>query len=136
MDTARFDRLISTFAEVSTRRGAVRVLAAIGLTGLTVLRPDETGAKQKGRRKKKNKHRGDATKGLRQSCTPGQTSCRAGLRCDEPTTRHTCSSTVDGIDNWCCVPPGGSCTECDCCGDYYCAFDDNNNPTCVPNPEG
>ena len=136
MDVARFDHLTSAFAEVSTRRGAVRILAAaLGLSGLAVMRPDETGAKRKGNRKE-NKHRGGATKGLRESCTPGQNTCKAGLKCDAPTTRHTCSSTVDGINAWCCVPPGGSCTECDCCGDYYCAFDDNNNTTCVPNPEG
>ncbi len=121
---------------MSTRRGAVRVLAAaLGLGGLAVLRPDETGAKRKGKRKKKKNRGGGASKGLRQSCTPGQNACRAGLRCDTPTTRHTCSSTVQGVSTWCCVPPGGSCTECDCCGNNYCAYDNNNQPHCVPNPE-
>ncbi len=135
MDFARFDRLTSAFAEVSTRRGAVRVLAGgLGLGGLAILHPDQTGARRKGRRKKKNRG-GGARKGLRQTCTPGQHTCSAGLTCDTPTTRHTCSSTVQGVSTWCCVPPGGSCTECDCCGNNYCEYDDNNEPHCVPNPE-
>jgi len=31
--------------------------------------------------------------------------------------------------------PGGRCTECDCCGDDYRAYDDNSVPVCVPNSE-
>jgi hypothetical protein len=76
------------------------------------------------------------SKGLREICTPGADICRAPYQCDAPTTRHTCSSTVAGVSAWCCVPPGGSCTECDCCGNYYCAYDDNNVASCQPNPEG
>ncbi len=79
---------------------------------------------------------GGDTLGLFEICEPGVDTCEAGLRCDSPTTRHTCSSTVEGVEAWCCVPPGGACTECDCCGNYYCAYDDDNNPTCQPNPEG
>jgi hypothetical protein len=75
-------------------------------------------------------------KGLREICTPGVDICSAPWQCDAPTTRHTCSGTVLGVSAWCCVPPGGWCTECDCCGDYYCAYDDNNVPSCQPNPEG
>ena len=74
---------------------------------------------------------------LRQDCMPGLDVCTAGLMCSTPTTRHTCSSTVEGHTNWCCVPPGGRPEgECDCCGDYYRGFDDDNNPMCIPNPEG
>ena len=76
------------------------------------------------------------SKGLREVCTPGVDICAAPWQCSAPTTRHTCSGTVFGVSTWCCVPPGGSCTECDCCGNYYCAYDDNNIPTCQPNPEG
>jgi hypothetical protein len=137
MEHEKFDRLISRVAESGTRRGALRFLAAtaLGVGGLSVLHQDETVA-----RRKRKKHKGTGgsspTKRLSETCTPGQDTCSAGLQCSTPTTRHTCSSTVQGVSNWCCVPPGGSCSECDCCGDYYCEFDDNNNPTCVPNPEG
>lgn len=77
------------------------------------------------------------TKQLREICSPAADTCAAGLQCGTPTTRHTCSSSIPGKEShWCCVPPGGRCTECDCCGNYYCAYDDNNVPMCVPNPEG
>lgn len=73
---------------------------------------------------------------LREICIPGLDVCASPYQCDAPTTRHTCSGTVAGVTAWCCVPPGGFCTECDCCGDFYCEFDDNNVATCQPNPEG
>ena len=73
---------------------------------------------------------------LREICVPGLDVCASPYQCDVPTTRHTCSSTVAGVSAWCCVPPSGGCTECDCCGNYYCAFDDNNVASCQPNPEG
>jgi hypothetical protein len=64
-------------------------------------------------------------------CDPATDVCEAGLACDSPTTRHTCSSTVEGIDNWCCLPPGAACdTECDCCGNNFC-----DGGRCKCNPE-
>jgi hypothetical protein len=146
MESERFDRLIGSLGRVQSRRGALRIAAAtFGLSGLKLLGLQETSA----RRHKKHKNRqgngsppaspppsSGPTKSLREICTPGVDTCASGLACDSPTTRHTCSSTVEGVDDWCCVPPGGSCTECDCCGDYYCHFDDNNEPHCEPNPEG
>jgi hypothetical protein len=158
MESTRFDQITSTFAQTRTRRSALGLLgmAALGASGLELLVADEGEARR--RRKKKNKHKnqgsgtgtgsgggtsgggGNSTngnaKGLHDICIPGQDTCSAGLQCGAPTTRHTCSSTVEGVDAWCCVPPGGRCSECDCCGDYYCAYDDNNVPMCVPNPEG
>ena len=79
---------------------------------------------------------GGPKKSLREICEPEVDVCRGNLQCGAPTTRHTCSSTVEEVEAWCCVPPGGACTECDCCGNFYCAYDDDNNPTCQPNPEG
>jgi hypothetical protein len=137
MDNTTFDRLTSHFAAAGTRRGVLRYFAAtaLGVGSLAALHPGETVA-----RRKHKKHKGTggsgSSKGLRAICTPGQDTCSNGLQCSTPTTRHTCSSTVQGVSNWCCVPQGGSCGECDCCGDYYCEFDDNNQPHCVPNPEG
>ena len=132
MEDLRFDRAISRLAHIGTRRGMMRFLAAAVGAGVSAPLLAEHGEARRRRKKKKG---GAGGLGLRQICTSGQSTCAKGLRCDEPTTRQTCSSTVQGIDAWCCVPPGGRCTECDCCGDYYCEFDDNNNPTCQPNRE-
>jgi hypothetical protein len=135
MEHDRFEQITSRFAALANRRITLGLLVgALSGAELLTLGQDAAARRKKKRRKKKN--RGGGSKGLRQSCSPGQHSCSAGLKCDTPTTRQTCSSTVQGVSTWCCVPPGGSCTECDCCGDYYCEFDDNNNSTCQPNPEG
>ncbi len=166
METTRFDAITSTFAGTSTRRGALRVLAAaaFGAGGLAILGQDEGQARKKGGKKKGGKGKGGkgggtngggagtggtgtgagtggagtsvATRGLREICTPGQDTCSAGLQCGAPTTRHSCSSSVQGINALCCIPAGGQCSgECDCCGDNYCSYDDNNVGHCVPNPE-
>jgi hypothetical protein len=125
MDSERFDQISKGLATGATRRTTLGVLAALGVAGAS-------GLTMEARRKKKRKKK----LGLRSRCTPGKSKCKSGLKCDAATTRHTCSDTVMGVDDWCCVPPGGSCSECDCCGDFYCEFDDNNEPHCVPNPEG
>ena len=56
MDTTRFDRIASTFAQTHNRRGAFRFLAAaaLGAGGLAALRSDESQARQRG----KAEHRG------------------------------------------------------------------------------
>ncbi len=158
MDSQRFDRITSSFAHTQSRRGTLRLfgLAAFGASGLSLLIAEPGDAR---RRKKKNKSgagggnqdgsgggnqdgsgggsQDGSRKQLKEICEPSVDKCASGLACGSPTTRHTCSSSVpDGDSHWCCVPPGGRCTECDCCGDYYCSYDDNNVPTCVPNPEG
>ncbi len=137
MDGSRFDSLVGRLTESSSRRRALGVLGLSALLagGLQAAVP-ETDARR--RRRKKGKKGGGGGGGggtplqLRDICTPGQSTCASGLKCDSPTTRHTCSSTVEGVDAWCCVPPDKPCTECDCCGDYYCSGDG----VCVPNPEG
>jgi hypothetical protein len=64
--------------------------------------------------------------------------CAAGLQCSAPTEDHRCSSTVEDVTNWCCVPPDStvSCTPggCDCCGPYECSADDIDpqKGKCVP----
>jgi hypothetical protein len=150
MDHQHFDRFAQIVATAQTRRGALRLLLAAAAGAVVpVLAATEAHAGGNGGRKKKKKKKGDGAKGsdpvdsptgtakqLRETCTPGTDTCANNLQCSTPTTRHTCSSTVQGKSTWCCVPPGGSCTECDCCGDNYCEFDNNNKPHCVPNPEG
>jgi hypothetical protein len=143
METTNFDRLTTSFATTSSRRSAVRFLAAaiLGAGGLAVLHEEETGA----RRKTKKHHHGHgghgeiphAPRALRQTCDPSRDSCSSGLQCSTPTTRHTCSSTVAGIESWCCVPPQAVCAgECDCCGNFYCSFENGATGYCIPNPEG
>ena len=157
MDTNRFDQIASTVGQTQTRRSAFRFLAAaaLGAGSLTLLGHEESQARKKG--KGKGKGKGTSTNtgtgtgtgtiptgsttstplALRQICTPGASTCSAGLACDAPTTRHTCSSTVAGVGAWCCLPAGSICrTECDCCGNTYCAYDDANVGHCVVNPEG
>ncbi|MFN8663495.1 MAG: hypothetical protein U0075_16510 [Thermomicrobiales bacterium] len=136
MDGSRFDSLISRLTEPGSRRRALGVLGISALVagGLEISSPDvEARRRRRKKHRKGNKGGGGGTPlQLRDVCVPGQSTCASGLQCDSPTTRHTCSSTVEGVDAWCCVPPGGSCTECDCCGDFYCGGDG----TCIPNPEG
>src|SRR5262245_5387145 len=114
MEIEHFDRLTSNVA--SSRRGVLQFIAAValGAGGLAVLRQDDAAAKHK-HRHKKHKSRGGGgptgpTKGLRQICTPGVDTCSNGLECSSPTTRHTCSSQVEGVQDWCCVPPHAICT--------------------------
>lgn len=130
MDGSRFDTLVSRLAEPGSRR---RVLSALGISALVASGLELTSPQVEARRRRRRKKgkKGSQLQ-LRERCTPGKSTCAQGLKCDSPTTRHTCSSTVEGVDTWCCVPPGGKCTECDCCGDYYCSGDG----TCIPNPEG
>src|SRR3954452_7021054 len=101
METRTFDTLTSRVASTSTRRGALRFLAAAALGGasLGLMHQDDAAAKRK---RKKPEGRGGTvpsapTTGLRQICAPGLETCGTGLHCGAPTTRHTCSSTVEGI---------------------------------------
>lgn len=144
MDTTRFDAITSRLAWAQSRRGALRVLglAVLGGGGLGLLAQHDGEARRKKKKKNRKNQKGGGGgtpvpgKALRELCTPGVDTCAAGLQCDAPTTRNSCSSTVEGVDAWCCVPPGGRCTECDCCGNFYCGTNDQNIPICKPNPEG
>jgi hypothetical protein len=141
MDGSRFDSLVGRLMEAGSRRRALGVLGVSALLagGLQVATPETEARRRHKHRKGKKGKKGNKGGGgggpelqLRDICTPGQSTCASGLQCDSPTTRHTCSSTVEGVDAWCCVPPGGNCTECDCCGNNYCSGDG----VCVTNPEG
>src|SRR5262245_10450465 len=142
MESNRFDRLTSGLT-TTDRRSVLRFVAAavFGVGSLALVRQDEAAAKRKHRHKKHRSRGGGGssgpTKGLRQVCTPGVDTCSSGLECSSPTTRHTCSSTVEGVRDWCCVPPNHFCSgECDCCGSFYCSFENGSSGFCIPNPEG
>jgi hypothetical protein len=150
MATTRFDEITSTLAETSTRRGALRFLVAavFGAGSLALVGAQESEARRRRPVRRRPRRPGSPprpyphveprpTKSARQICVVGRDTCSGGLQCGAPTTRHTCSSTVEGIDAWCCLPQGAVCsTECDCCGNNYCSYDDNNVGHCVTNPEG
>lgn len=135
MDGLRFDSLVERLAEAGSRR---RVLAALGLSavitgGLPGASSDADAGKRghKKKRKKGKKVQQGPALALGEICTPGKSTCVQGLKCDSPTTRQNCNSTVEGVDSWCCVPPNGQCSGCECCGDFYCGGDG----VCIPNPE-
>lgn len=153
MDPTRFDafaRVLGDDAEDAPSRRSLLAVLSGGLVAAVLTpafaaaarRKNKRGNNGKGRKckgKNKNKKKcagGDGGLDLRELCEPGSDTCQSGLTCDAPTAFHQCSSTVDGIDAWCCVPPGGACSrandECDCCGDYYCEYDENNETYCVP----
>lgn len=115
----------------------------MGSLGLALV--DDAGARQRRKKGKKTgtgsgddgNGQGGSRNQLGEICSPSTDSCAGDLRCGPPTTRHTCSSSIpDDGSSWCCVPPVGRCNECDCRGNYSCSYDDDNVPTCVPNPEG
>jgi hypothetical protein len=132
MDPTQFDALARALTRLQShvttpRRAALKLLGG-GAFGLALVQQVETDiAAIRKKRKKRLK--------LKALCTPGKDRCQKGLKCDSPTNRPTCSGSVPDDSNWCCVPPGGSCTECDCCGNYSCVLDDTNESHCVPNPE-
>ena len=143
MDEERFDQVIISLAEKGSRRGVLGVMAAtLGLGGWAILESDAADARRKKRRKKKSGSPPlppppSPNKQYQQACTPGTDVCASPYRCDEPTYRHQCDSTISELigdaANWCCVPPGGACEgECGCCGNYYCAYTVGNTGTCQP----
>ena len=121
MNDRRSDGLTTSFSALSSRRALCKAVGGGTLAAaLTRLGLGEAVAR--------------CTK-LKEKCGRNDTCC-GDLKCGRPTTRHTCSSSIPKQGKWCCVKPGGTCTECDCCGDYYCKLDANNNGRCVRNPEG
>jgi hypothetical protein len=154
METIRFDAMTSALAATRTRRGGLRFLTAgvFGAASLLALRQEETAARRRRRprprrpepprpRREESRPSPEGSprppKELQEICYPNRDICAAGLQCGVPTSRHTCSDTVAGIETWCCLAAGAECTtECGCCGNFYCSYDDNNVGHCEPNPEG
>ena len=139
MDAQRFDAIAKALTSETSRRRTLGGLlgGTLGLLGWLAREDVAVGKKKKKQQSPESPAETPlAVKGPRETCTPGQDQCSAGLQCSTPTTRHSCASSIPRSGAWCCVPPGGRCTECDCCGDYYCSYDNNTVPSCVPNPEG
>lgn len=111
MDTTRFDALSRTLAAGSTRRTAMRTLAATGLGfGLARLgfAAMPVGAK-KGKGKKKP---------LGARCS-NKDQCGGGLQCKTANSQQSC---FPENEKRCCKPIGAKCDDgCECCGiDVIC----------------
>ena len=114
MDATRFDSLARALSGSSAgNRSRRSVLSLVGGGLVAALAPAMVSEAQNRKKHKGHKHKGGGgggELGLREICDPAASTptetCQAGLECDSPTTRHQCSSTVEGIDTWCCVPPG------------------------------
>ena len=72
MEIERFDAITSSFAERSTRRGALRGLAAVafGVGGLAFLGSDEIAAKKKRKKKKGGSHHSGGSRGSAGAAAP------------------------------------------------------------------
>jgi hypothetical protein len=83
METTRFDQITSTLAESSTRRGALRFLAAavLGAGSLALLGQEESEARRRGGRKRGNGRRKGGKRGS-SSTNGGSGSGGSGSRAD------------------------------------------------------
>jgi hypothetical protein len=105
MDSTRFDILSRKLAATSSRRGAIRTMAAAGL-GLGLARIGLESAEAK---KKKN---------LGARCKKSN-ECKGGLKCKKSNSQNGCYAKTE---ERCCKPVGSPCNDgCDCCGvDVIC----------------
>ena len=135
-----FDGLALTFAQKPDRRGLLRLfgIAALGLTGLSLLETDEVAAKRRKKRKKRTKTScTDKCGGTCPRCVTGSTcqsrdNCTTALCvndvCAEPANAGECDLDTNGDTCFrrenkengehycsrqtCRLIPGGSCDEC------------------------
>jgi hypothetical protein len=129
MDSDRFDRLAKTLAAAGTRRGLVRLLAALplGVTLTSILRdgPDATAedddhgsSHRRHRRKAKHRHqtgndkeqRKGKRKGKRKGCTPKPDAKTCAGKCAIVT--NNCGTPVD-CGSCVCSPACPVCQTCD-----------------------
>src|SRR5215203_329763 len=84
MEIERFDAITSSFAGRSTRRNALRGLAAVafGVGGLAILGNDEIAAKKKRKKKKGGSHHGGSSSGSSAGTGGSSSSSGSGSRSD------------------------------------------------------
>ena len=113
MDTERFDRLASTFAESRTRRGVLHILAAatLGAGGLTFLSMSNTDARKRRKSKKKGSdqdgHGSGGGRGIPRDQCPVSAKTNAPVCGWEPGGDCDCHLAIEG-NNFC----GGFLTTC------------------------
>lgn len=151
MDSQRFDRIASTFAQIQTRRSAIRLFgaAAAGALGVSLLAADDTDARRR-RGKGKGKGKGKGNKRCLKSgklCETDKQCCGNNLICDVP-------QNASNSDTECCGGSGATCggvnddgdfLEPYCCigeagvRSFVCSESDPSNPnvrgTCLPAPD-
>jgi hypothetical protein len=150
MDSQRFDRIASTFAQVQTRRSAFRVFGAAAATalGVSILAIDDSDAR---RRRGKGKGKGKGNKRCLKSgqlCDSDKQCCtNKGLICDVPQNASNSDTECCGGSGAVCggVNDDGDFLEPYCCiGEagvraFVCSESDPGNPnvrgTCIPAPE-
>lgn len=146
MENQHFDDLVRTAAQARTRRGVLRVLAGVAVTGaLTHLGLAEAAAacKKPGRKCKQNKDcctkkcRGNKTRTCR--CAKLGRQCkRKGDCCGELSCR---ADLGGGVGRVCCQGNGAVCTDFsgNACCSGFCAQqggpDDPERTCCVPNDD-
>jgi len=117
MESTRFDAIARVLAGMSSRRSAMRAIAAGGLglgLGATALGlEDALAGKHHRKHKKKKNKKGTDSKVVRDVCTKSYT-CQGDLVCEVANSENGCGQETG---KHCCVPLGGPCEDgCDCCG--------------------
>jgi hypothetical protein len=127
MDAGRFDALTRALSADGTRRGIVRLLAAIPLAGELGAYLGEASEAGRRRRRRKVRHRPGKEKDQRKGKRKKQKKCKP-----DPLTQ-TCAGKCGVVQNNCrqpvdcsscaCTPPCSECEECN-----------EESGRCVPNP--
>ena len=120
MESTRFDAIARVLAGMSSRRSAMRTIAAGGLglgLGATALGLEDALAGKHHRKHKNKKTKttkaGTDSKVVRDVCTKSYT-CQGDLVCEVANSENGCGQETG---KHCCVPLGGPCEDgCDCCG--------------------
>lgn len=101
MDSTRFDALSRQLAATSSRRGAIRTMAAGGLS-LSLARIGFGTASADDKKKK-----------LGARCKKSS-ECKGALKCKKSNSENGCFAKTE---ERCCKPIGAPCNDgCDCCG--------------------
>jgi hypothetical protein len=100
VESTRFDTFSRELAGSSSRRSAIRTLAAaglgLGLAGIGLTSAAAGGKKKLGQRCKKSSE------------------CKGGLKCKKANSENGCFAKTE---ERCCKPLGAPCNDgCDCCG--------------------
>jgi hypothetical protein len=150
MDSQRFDRIASTFAQVQTRRSAFRVFgaAAASALGVSILAADDSDARRRrGKKGKKGKRGNQRCLKSGELCETDKQCCGNNQICDVPQNASNSDTECCGGNNAVCggVNDDGDFLEPYCCiGEagvraFVCSESDPSNPnvrgTCIPAPE-
>jgi hypothetical protein len=147
MESQRFDRIASTFAQSNSRRGVMTLLGAtaLGAGGLAFFAADEGEARRKKKKKKGKGKGGNRCFKSGKSCNTDKQCCgNDDLICDVPQNASNSDTACCGAQGAVCggVNEDGDFLEPFCCiGEagvraFVCSENDPNTPgvrgTCIP----